>query len=67
MPKEYYIRQDVLRHIKGDFDTVMDDFTEESEKLSTMEDAAGEKLNHAFDLWRMYSRTVRRCLSLLQS
>ena len=27
----------------------MDDFTEESEKLSTMEDAAGEKLNHAFD------------------
>lgn len=67
MPKEYYIRQDVLRHIKGDFDTVMDDFTEESEKLSTMEDAAGEKLNHAFDLWRMYSRTARRCLSLLQS
>lgn len=49
LPKEYYIRQDVLRHIKGDFDTVMDDFTEESEKLSTMEDAAGEKLNHAFD------------------
>ena len=43
LPKEYYIRQDVLRHIKGDFDTVMDDFTEESEKLSTMEDAAGEK------------------------
>ena len=42
LPKEYYIRQDVLRHIKGDFDTVMDDFTEESEKLSTMEDAAGE-------------------------
>lgn len=28
---------------------MMDDFTEESEKLSTMEDAAGEKLNHAFD------------------
>ena len=28
----------------------MDDFTEESEKLSTMEDAAGEKLNHAFDI-----------------
>lgn len=49
LPKEYYIRQDVLKHIKGDFDTVMDDFTEESEKLSTMEDAAGEKLNHAFD------------------
>lgn len=49
LPKEYYIRQDVLRHIKGDFDTVMDGFTEESEKLSTMEDAAGEKLNHAFD------------------
>ena len=33
LPKEYYIRQDVLKHIKGDFDTVMDDFTEESEKL----------------------------------
>ena len=49
LPREYYIRQDVLKHIKGDFDTVMDDFTEESEKLSTMEDAAGEKLNHAFD------------------
>ena len=45
---DVYKRQ-VLRHIKGDFDTVMDDFTEESEKLSTMEDAAGEKLNHAFD------------------
>ena len=49
LPKEYYIRQDVLKHIKGDFNTVMDDFTVESEMLSTMEDAAGEKLNHAFD------------------
>ena len=49
LPEEYYIRCDVLRFIKGDFDSVMDDFTVESEKLSNMEDAAGEKLNHAFD------------------
>ncbi len=49
LPEEYYIREDVLKHIKGDFDSVMDDFTTQSEKLSAMEDEAGEKLNHAFD------------------
>lgn len=49
LPEEYYIREDVLKHIKGDFDSVMDDFTAQSEKLSAMEDEAGEKLNHAFD------------------
>ncbi len=49
LPEEYYIRENVLKHIKGDFDSVMDDFTAQSEKLSAMEDEAGEKLNHAFD------------------
>ncbi len=49
LTEEYYIREDVLKHIKGDFDSVMDDFTAQSEKLSAMEDEAGEKLNHAFD------------------
>ena len=49
LPEEYYIRLEVLKHIRGEFDDVMENFIAESDKLSGMEDAAGAKLNHAFD------------------